>query len=60
MGKFTDLTTLVQNFPPKTGEEVYKDAYTIGEDIGTLVRVITGYGEENKTKRRFWATIKQL
>ena len=51
MGKLTDLSALIQTFPPKSGEDVYKDAYTIGDDIGTLIRVITGYGEEPKSKR---------
>lgn len=54
MGKFTDLSELVQNFPPKTSDDAYKNTYTIGDDIGTLVRVLIGYEGSNWLENFNW------
>lgn len=52
MGKLTDLSELVQNFPPKTQEDAYKMTYTVGDDLGTLIRVLVNYNEK-KAKKKF-------
>lgn len=46
MGKFTDLTSIVQQFPAETSEELYQQTYSIGDDAGTLIRVIVGFDRQ--------------
>lgn len=51
MGKLTDLSELVQNFPPKTQEDAYKMTYTVGDDVGTVLRVLVNYHDKKATKK---------
>lgn len=54
MGKFTDLSSMVKVFPAADSGELYNQTYQIGDDVGTLIRVILGFDNEAK-KKKFWS-----
>jgi hypothetical protein len=48
MGKLTDMSSIIQEFPAETPDDLYTQTYTIGDDIGTIVRSILGFDEKPK------------
>lgn len=55
MGKFTDLSTLAKAFPAKDSTDLYNQTYQLGDDVGTILRVVMGFDQkDNKTKKFFW------
>ena len=45
MGKMTDFTQLIPQFPAQSAAEAFELAYQMGHDVGVLVRVMTGFHE---------------
>ena len=43
MAKMTEITQIYKVFPAETAEGLYGQAYMLGNDIGTLLRVLSGY-----------------
>lgn len=50
MGKMTDLSSIVQEFPAETADEVYTQTYQIGDDLGQVARSIMGLDEKKAKK----------
>lgn len=43
MGKFTEVTTIVQDFPAETPTELYSQTNSLGNIFGTILRLLSGY-----------------
>lgn len=43
MAKGTEMTQIYKAFPAETSEALYDQTYTLGSDVGTLLRVVSGY-----------------
>ena len=43
MAKSTELTELYKEFPSSQAEEFYEQTYLLGSDIGTVLRVVSGF-----------------
>ena len=43
MGKVTEISTIIANFPAIGNDDLYDQTYGLGNDIGTLLRVISGF-----------------
>jgi hypothetical protein len=54
MGKFTDVANIIKEFPPVHAAELHDEIYAIGEDLGTLARVILGYETKTSPKKKFF------
>ena len=50
MGKVTEITTIMAGFPASDSSTFYDQSYGIGNNLGTLIRVITGF----KPKQEQW------
>lgn len=43
MGKFTDLTTILQDFPAQTAQSLFQQTSQIGNVVGTVLRIASGF-----------------
>lgn len=43
MGKFTELQTMFHGFPAAESDDLYDQTFTLGNDLGTLLRVLVAY-----------------
>lgn len=43
MAKGTEMSTIYKVFPAETAEALYEQTYLLGNDVGTLLRVLSGY-----------------
>ncbi len=43
IGKLTEVSEIMKNFPEENAEDLYLQTYTIGNDFGTSFRVISGF-----------------
>ena len=43
IGKFTEITEIFASFPAATTDDLYTQTNTIGNDIGTTIRVLSGF-----------------
>jgi hypothetical protein len=43
MAKATEMTQIYKAFPAETAEALYEQTYMLGNDVGTLLRVLSGY-----------------
>ena len=43
VGKVTEVSTIFANFPASDNDTLYDQTYALGNDLGTLLRVVTGY-----------------
>ena len=43
MGKVTEISTIMTDFPGSDSSTFYDQSYGIGNNLGTLIRVITGF-----------------
>lgn len=43
MGKITEATTILQDFPAKTAAELFLQTSSLGNIIGTILRVVSGF-----------------
>jgi len=52
MGVFANLKSVVNDFPPSTSTEFFDIAQSVGSDIGTVLRIVTGYGNATDNSRK--------
>ena len=50
MGQATQLSTVMNGFPAETAEELYTQTETLGNTLGTVVRVVSGFAPSTPTK----------
>lgn len=43
IGKLTEVSEVIKSFPAATSDDLYTQTNTIGNDIGTTLRIITGF-----------------
>lgn len=43
MGKMTEMSSVYKTFPADNAEDLYTQTYVMGNDVGTLLRVLSGY-----------------
>lgn len=62
MGTVTDIKGIIADFPPGTSTEFFDIANKVGNEIGSVLRIVTGYGktEEVKSKRTSFNKQQQL
>ena len=47
MGKFSDVSTLITQFPPETASASFEMGLQVGNDFGSVIRVVTDFKEED-------------
>ncbi len=43
IGKLTEVSEIAKTFPADNAQDLYTETYTIGNDIGTTLRIVTGF-----------------
>lgn len=43
IGKFTEVSEIIKGFPATTTEDLFAQTFTLGNDIGTTIRVLSGF-----------------
>ena len=43
MGKFTEITSIVQEFPAETATDLYTQTSNLGNILGTTLRLLSGF-----------------